>query len=112
MEEQLISDVLTVQSLANFGAMTGAIAAAWNALIRLNTDLFAQIWVPFVFAGAFAVVSLLISLDALKKNGKWQIGAVAASIFIGVINALILASAVIGTGIGIEGELSRTASGP
>ncbi len=71
-----ISDFLTIQSLTNFGAMTGAITAAWNALIRLNPEVFGQIWVPYGFAGAFAIVSFLISTEALKKGGKrcrWRI---------------------------------------
>jgi hypothetical protein len=93
-----VSDFLTVQSLANFAAMTGSITAAWAALKRLNQELFSSIWVPFVFAGLFGVVSVLISLDGLRKGSpaKLDPGTLAAAIFAAVINSLVLASAVLG----------------
>lgn len=104
-----VSDFLTIQSLTNFGAMTGAITAAWNALIVLNAELFGAKWVPFAFAGAFAVVSLLISLDGLKDDGgKFNLGTVVATIFIGLINALILASAVIGASSAVGASAAST----
>jgi hypothetical protein len=90
-----VSDFLSVQSLTNFAAMTGAITAAWNALKRLDASL-GDIWVPYAFAGAFGIVSLAISAKALNKSknkgGDWI-----AAIFIAVVNALVLASAVVGT---------------
>lgn len=95
-----VSDFLTVQALTNFAAMTGAITAAWHALARLS-PMFSSAWVPYAFAGAFGLVSILISSDALKNPGslKLDIGRVMAAIFIAVINALVLASAVVGTGM-------------
>lgn len=92
----LVSDFLTIQSFSNFSVMTGAIFAAWNALIRLCPDWFSTLLVPYLFACAWAVVSLWISPDALKKNGKWDRGALAGGVFVAFINALILASAVVG----------------
>jgi hypothetical protein len=93
-----VSDFLTIQSFTNFAAMTGAITAAWNALQRLTPQA-EGIWVPYAFAGVFALISLLISLDGLKKNGstKLEAGTVLGAIFVGVINALVLAGAVVGT---------------
>jgi hypothetical protein len=90
-----VSDFLTIQSLTNFAAMTGAITAAWNALQRLG-PLWKELWVPYAFAAVFGLVSILISLDGLKKDGKPQIGTLLAAIFVAVINALVLASAVVG----------------
>jgi hypothetical protein len=92
-----VSDFITVQSFTNFAAMTGAITAAWNALQRLMPGSASAIWVPYAFAGAFAVVSLLMSLEGLKKDGKFDAGTVAGAIFVAVINALVLAAAVVGT---------------
>lgn len=89
-----VSDFLTVQSLANFSVMTGAITTAWKALQRLSED-FAGIWVPYAFAGLFAIVSLVSSIDGLKKEGK--LGPVFSAAFIALINGLVLASAVVGT---------------
>jgi len=91
-----VSDFLTVQALANFGAMTGAITAAWGALARLDT-MFSALWVPYVFAGAFGLVSVLISIEALKTSGKWNLGGIAGAVFVAIINSLILAGAVVGT---------------
>jgi hypothetical protein len=93
-----VSDFLTVQSLTNFAAMTGAITAAWNALRRLDTDLGA-VWVPYAFAGIFALVSLAISAKGFKDptSNKIKWGDVFAAVFIAVINGLVLASAVVGT---------------
>ena len=93
-----VSDFLTIQSLTNFAVMTGSIAAAWNALKLLQPTLFSGVWVPFAFSGIFAIVSVLISLDGLKKEstGRLQAGSVAGAVFIASINALVLASAVYG----------------
>lgn len=97
-EEAAVSDFLTIQSLTNFAAMTGAISAAWSALIVLNATWFSSKLVPFAFAVVFGIVSLLISPEALKKSGNWHFGRIAATVFIGLINSLILFSAVIGAG--------------
>ena len=94
-----ISDFLTVQSLTNFAAMTGAITAGWKALERLDPTRFSALWVPYAFAGLFGVVSLLISTNALKSAGKWDAGNVLGAIFIGLLNALVLASAVVGASV-------------
>jgi hypothetical protein len=96
-----VSDFLTIQSLTNFGVMTGSISAAWNALKVLSPHLFSAFWVPFAFAGLFGIVSILISIDGLKKDNSETLnaGSVVGAIFIAVINALVLASAVIGVSV-------------
>lgn len=95
-----VSDFLTIQSLTNFAAMTGSITAAWHALQRLNPQLSA-LWVPYAFAAVFALVSILMSLDGLRKSGstKVDMGSLLGAIFIAVINALVLASAVVGAAV-------------
>jgi len=93
-----ISAFLTAESLANFAAMTGAIAAAWKALQLCNSEWFSPLWVPLAFAAAWGIVSILMSLDALKTNGKWDIGKCAQAGFIAVINTLVLFSAAAGAG--------------
>jgi hypothetical protein len=95
-EKSGISDFLTVQSLANFGAVTGAITMAWGALRTINAALFSSTLVPLTFAMLFAVVSIAISRDGLKKDGKFDWGNALAAIFVAVINALVLTSAVMG----------------
>ena len=91
-----VSDFLTIQSLANFSAMTGAFTIAWNALQKLDADRFSGLWVPYVLAGIFAIVSLVTSLEGLKKNGELQPGQILSAAFIAFLNALVLASAVVG----------------
>lgn len=99
-EKPGVSDFLTVQSLANFAAMTGAITAAWNALQKVAPQASA-LWVPYVFAAIWAVVSLLISIEGLKKtrNGstKLERGTSVGAVFVAAINSLVLAGAVVGT---------------
>jgi len=97
-----VSDFVTVQSFSNFAAMTGAITAAWHALQRLTPGA-AAIWVPYLFALVWAIVSLVISIDGLKKtkHGKetLELGTVVGAAFVALINSLVLAGAVIGTNI-------------
>lgn len=97
-----ISDFITVQSFTNFAAMTGAITAAWHALQRL-TPAAAAIWVPYLFALAWAIVSFLISLDGLKKikggQEKLELETLVGALFVALINSLVLAGAVVGTNI-------------
>ena len=95
-EKPTVSNFLTVQSLTNFGAMTGAISVAWLALQNLAPWL-SPIWVPFVFAGIWGVISIVMSWDGLKNpEGQRDVGSVLGAIFIAFINALVLASAVVG----------------
>lgn len=91
-----VSSFLTVQSLTNFAAMTGAITAAWNAL-RLVAPAAGSLWTPYVLSLAWGAISLLMSIDGLKgAGGKRDPGVVAAAIFVAIINSLVLASAVVG----------------
>lgn len=97
-----VSDFITVQSFTNFAAMTGAITAAWHALQRLTPDA-AAIWIPYLFAFFWAIISLLISIDGLKKtkDGKQtlELGTLFGAVFVALINSLVLAGAVVGTNI-------------
>ena len=101
-EKPAISDFLTVQSFANFSAMTGAITAAWHALQTLTPHA-AAVWVPYVFAFVWAIVSFTTSIDGLNKtiDGKQvlETGTVVGAVFVAAINALVLAGAVVGTNI-------------
>ncbi len=97
--ETTVSDFLTIQSLTNFAAMTGAISTAWAVLRTLEASWFSSKWIPFCFAVTFGIISILISTDALKKNGSYDIGRIAASLFISLINSLVLFSAVVGTNV-------------
>jgi len=87
-----VSNFLTVQSLTNFAAMTGAIAAAWQA-IRLVIPSASALWVPYVMAFAWGLISVWMSLASIrgKKSN------VAVAIFIAFLNSLVLAGAVVGT---------------
>jgi hypothetical protein len=93
-----VSDFLTIQSLANFSAMAGALSVAWSGLKTLSPKWFSAIWVPYVGALLWALVSFLISLDGLKKEQKHQVGIIAGAILIALINAIVLGSAVVGVG--------------
>jgi hypothetical protein len=97
-----VSDFITIQSFTNFAAMTGAITAAWHALQTLTPGA-AAIWVPYLFAFVWAIVSFLISIDGLKKSkgGKETLdpGTVIGAVFVALINSLVLAGAVVGTNI-------------
>lgn len=98
-----VSDFLTVQSVTNFAVMTAAIMTAWKSLERLDARL-STLWVPYGFAVAFGVVSVLISTEALKTGTRWNWGKVFTAAFIALINALVLASAVVGATV-VTGEL-------
>ena len=100
------SDFVTPASLANFAAMTGAISAAWSGLQRLNAPLFSALWVPFLLAGLWGVISVVMSLDSYRKDANdhskgWKSGALIGGIFIAFLNSLVLASAVAGAGIAV-----------
>jgi hypothetical protein len=102
-DKPAVSDFITIQSFANFAVMTGAITAAWHALQKLTPGA-ATIWVPYGFAFAWAIISFLISIDGLKKTTssgakKLELGTALGALFVAFINSLILASAVVGTGI-------------
>ncbi len=101
-ESVSVSAFLTVQSLTNFAAMTGAIAAAWFALRRID-PFFSALWIPYAFALLFGVVSIAISWDGLSTKGKPSAAAVISLIFVALINSLVLASAVVGAGTAIGG---------
>lgn len=97
-----VSSFVTVQSLSNFAAMTGAISAAWHALQRLS-PVATSLWVPYGFALAWAVVSLAISSDGFeRRDGKGrEWGTIAGAVFVALLNALVLAGAVVGTDVAV-----------
>ena len=92
--------------------MTGAITAAWHALQRLTPEASA-IWVPYLFALAWAIVSLLISKDGLKKtkDGRetWELRMLVGAVFVALINSLVLAGAVVGSKTSPRAKLRRPA---
>jgi hypothetical protein len=96
-DQTTASEFLTVQSLTNFAAMTGALTVAWKALIALSSTSFSTQWTPFFMALAWFVVSLVTTVAqqdsaADRKNvGSW-----ASWTFIGLVNSLVLFAAVIG----------------
>jgi len=94
-----VSGFITVQSFTNFAAMTGALLAAWKAL-QVVLPGASALWVPYALAGAFGLVSLLISLEGLKRSGSkgYDAGDVAGAVLVAFFNSLVLAGAVVGTG--------------
>ena len=58
-EQVKISEFLTVQSMANFTAITAAITLAWKALQHLPGGWFASELTPFFLAEAWLAVSLI-----------------------------------------------------
>jgi hypothetical protein len=101
-DKPTVSDFLTVQSFANFAAMTGAITAAWRALQILDPRL-STLWVPYVCAFLWAGISVVISWEGLKTDHKGKAtvnpGTVLQAIFLAAINSLVLAGAVVGTNV-------------
>lgn len=95
-----VSDFLTVQSFANFAVMTGAITAAWQGLRQLWPHA-STLWVPYGFAFGWALISVLTSLEGLRKNSesRLKLGDVVQAVFLGLINALVLGGAVAGTSL-------------
>lgn len=89
-----VSEFLSLQSLTNFGAMTGGILAAWKGLQLLLPNMDSR-WVPFSFVVLFAVFSLAASWRGLKKDNKFNFGNVVGAILVGAINSLVLFGAII-----------------
>lgn len=91
-----VSEFVTVQSLANFAAMTGAITAATNLIVKVFSQV-PPLAVAYVLAMAWGVASVWMSWDGLKVNGKVTGGATFTACFLAFLNSLILAGAVVGT---------------
>jgi len=109
--DQKVSDFLTVQSLANFGAVTGGVNMAWNGLSTLKPEWFAGIGTPFGMAFLWLVASLAMSHDQFYKDNKIQWSTLVGGLFVGFINALVLASAVLGAAAGAKNVVSAVAGG-
>ncbi|WP_406635870.1 hypothetical protein [Amycolatopsis sp. WGS_07] len=99
-----VSDFVTVQSLTNFAAMTGAISAAWGGAQRLWNPLHGQ-WFPFTLCALFGLVSLLASrpgdpaLDAQGTPLAQQTSPLVRWLqpsFIAAVNVFVLYGAVVG----------------
>ena len=89
-----ISNFLTLQSFTNFAAMAGAISAAWHALRQLDPAM-ATLWVPYGFAFAWGAISFVMSWEGLRREHR--AGTLLSGAFIALVNALVLAGAVVGT---------------
>lgn len=89
-----VSEFLTVQSLANFAAMSAAIAAAWRVLEKVH-PAFASMWLPWGLALGWLVVSLLLSKAGAPPQ-KALTGYWIPLAFIGLLNSTILVAAVAG----------------
>jgi hypothetical protein len=100
-----VSNFLTLQSFTNFAAMAGAISAAWHAARQLDAGLGA-IWVPYALAGLWGVISFVMSWPGLRKEGN--AGTMLAAAFIALVNALVLAGAVVGTDLAFTGTPGTT----
>lgn len=98
--KKTVSDFVTVQSFANFATITGAVTAGWHALEKVWPAA-SSISTPYVFAGVWALISVVLSIEGLKteatKAKKSLYGTILQAVFIAVINALVLAGAVVGT---------------
>jgi hypothetical protein len=95
-DQTTASEFLTVQSLTNFAAMTGALTVAWKALIALSSASFSTQWTPFFMALAWFVVSLVTTVAQQDSAGRKNVGSWASWTFIGIVNSLVLFAAVIG----------------
>ncbi|OKJ97398.1 hypothetical protein [Amycolatopsis sp. CB00013] len=99
-----VSDFITVQSLTNFAAMTGAIAAAWGGGQSLWSPLRGG-WFPFVLCALFGLVSLLVSRPGATvlgtegqpvANQPKAVFRVLQPSFIALVNVFVLYGVVLG----------------
>ena len=90
-----VSDFITVQSLTNFTAMTGAFAAAWGAARQLDVSFFDGPGFPLMLCIAFALVSVFTS--GLGANPKHWL----SPLFIALLNSLVLFGAVLSAGAAV-----------
>ena len=84
-----VSDFITVQSLTNFSAMTGAIVGAWKALELTSWHWTSSRTVPFVICVLFGAISVLVS-DLQGWTSRLSAG------FVALLNSLVLFGAVVG----------------
>jgi hypothetical protein len=105
-----VSNFITIQSFTNFAAMTGAIAAAWRAL-QVVVPGASTLWVPYGLALFWGAISVLMSLDGIKGSAhKIDLKNLAVAIFLGFLNSLALAGAVVGTN-SIGAAAAKTVTG-
>jgi hypothetical protein len=95
-QQTKVSEFLTVQSLTNFAAMTGAITVGWKALKAVSPSSFSTHWTPFVMALIWLAVSVAATATQQEADVKKDFGFWATGIFIGALNSLVLFGAVIG----------------
>ncbi len=105
-----VSDFVTVQSLTNFAAMTGGIAAAWGGAQSLWAPL-RGLWFPFVLCVLFGTVSLVASRPGAAVMGTdgQEVSDQPSSFvrwlqpsFIALVNTFVLYGAILGTGLAIK----------
>jgi hypothetical protein len=76
-------------------------------------SLDSTVWFPYALAFLWGVISVLISLEGLKKDGasKLELGVVFQAIFIAFINTMVLGSAVVGANL-VVGGMTSTVGAP
>lgn len=94
-DQTKVSDFLTVQSLANFAAMTGALTVTWKALQSINA-MFSAPWVPAVMAFLWFLVSFVVSAAQQEAKARRSPRFWLPAAFIGLVNSSVLYAAVIG----------------
>jgi hypothetical protein len=93
-ETTAVSEFLTVQSLTNFAAMSGAITVGWKALQVLDQSVFKSNVTPFVLACLWLLVSLVSS--AASEPSARKVGFLVPALFLGFLNTLVLFAAAVG----------------
>jgi hypothetical protein len=105
-----VSDFITVQSLTNFAAMTGGIAAAWGGGQSLWNPLHGQ-WFPFTLCALFGLFSLIASRPGETvscADGTAVPGQPPVAVrwlqpsFIALVNVFVLYGAVIGASTAVR----------
>ncbi|MFK0250874.1 hypothetical protein ACIQUM_39790 [Amycolatopsis azurea] len=105
-----VSDFITVQSLTNFAATTGAIAAAWGGGQSLWAPMRGT-WFPFALCALFGLVSLVASRPSaalvgndgqrLSEQPSW-FARFGQPSFIALVNVFVLYGAVLGASAAVR----------
>jgi len=106
--DKSVSNFLTVQSLTNFAAMTGAISAAWHGLVGID-EFWKSNLIPYGLAVVWGLISVAMSWEALAVEKKT--GAIAAAFFVAFLNSMVLGSAVVGADTTVTKKPDQTITG-
>src|SRR5258708_35517716 len=87
-EQTKISEFLTIQSLANFTAMTGAITVAWRAIQQIGGSWTTRPWNPFALAEAWPLLSLIRLASQYDDPTRRNPGFSCPTLFIAVLHPL------------------------